>query len=124
MSIKINHISQNIIEIVIEKDLLDDSVEEFKQKVTNLNLDRNVNIILNFRNTKFISSSGIAGIGALYNIMKKHNGRLIFVGLNSRIKSLFKMIKLTKEISIYKTLAEAIEKLEAKENNENTGNKK
>jgi len=124
MSIKINYISQNIIEIIIEKDFLDNSVEEFKQKIANHNLDKNINIILNFKNTEFISSSGIAGIGALYNIMKQHNGRLIFVGLNSRIKSLFKMIKLTKEILIYKTLEEALEKLKGKKNVENIGNKK
>ncbi len=108
MSVKIKEIEENIILIELGKDFIEFMVNEFKKKIKELNINDSTNIIVDFKKIKFISSSGIASVGALYNIMKNNRGKLIFIGVNSNVKTLFNMIKLTKEIIICKNLKEAL----------------
>ncbi len=106
--IEVKKIREDVIEIIPGKDFIEFVVDEFKNIIKSLKFEKDIKVIVNFKNIKFISSSGIASMGALYNMLRNYNGKLIFINLNSNVKSLFKLINLTDEITIYKDLNEAI----------------
>ncbi|MGA1980584.1 MAG: STAS domain-containing protein [Sedimentisphaerales bacterium] len=70
-----------------------------------------INLILDFRNVRFLSSSVL---GLLIRISKKvyeHDGQLKLCSINSKIYKIFKITRLTKIFDIYQDIESAVESL-------------
>jgi anti-sigma B factor antagonist len=93
--------------ILEEKDIeaLQDSVNSIIEQAERINL------ILDFRNVRFLSS---AILGLLIRISKRiyeHEGQLRLCNINPKIYEIFKITRLTKTFDIYKDIESAIENL-------------
>jgi anti-sigma B factor antagonist len=67
-----------------------------------------INLILDFRNVRFLSS---AVLGLLIRILKRiceHEGKLRLCGINPRIYEVFRITRLTKTFDIYEDLESAV----------------
>lgn len=72
-----------------------------------------INLILDFCNVRFLSS---AVLGLLIRISKKiyeRDGQLRLCNINSKIREVFKITRLTKIFDIYKDTEDAVESLPA-----------
>lgn len=70
-----------------------------------------MNLILDFRNVRFLSS---AVLGLLIRISKRiyeHDGRLRLCGINPKIHEIFKITRLTKIFDIHQDVESAAESL-------------
>lgn len=65
------------------------------------------NIILDFTEIEFISSSGIGVIAVSSKDISQKEGKLIVVCNNKKVLSLFDITNLSKVITVYKTMDEA-----------------
>ncbi|MCK5565064.1 MAG: STAS domain-containing protein [Planctomycetes bacterium] len=71
-----------------------------------------VNLIINFRNVKFLTSSAL---GLLIRISKKayeNNGKMLLCTISPKIYQIFEITRLDKVFSIYDTQAQALESVE------------
>lgn len=70
-----------------------------------------INLILDFRNVRFLSS---AVLGLLIRISKRiyeHDGQLKLCNINQKIYEIFKITRLTKTFDIYKDLDSAVKEI-------------
>jgi anti-sigma B factor antagonist len=70
-----------------------------------------INLILDFRNVRFLSS---AVLGFLIRISKRiyeHDGQLRLCNINTKIYEIFRITRLTKIFDIYKDVESAIESI-------------
>ncbi len=68
-----------------------------------------LNIILNLTKVSFIDSSGIGEIVRSYTTVSKHNGRLVLLGLQSKIRDLFAITRLITIFDSYENEKEAVD---------------
>ena len=71
-----------------------------------------VNLIINFRNVKFLTSSAL---GLLIRISKRayeNNGKMLLCTIAPKIYQIFEITRLDKVFSIYDTQEQALESLE------------
>ena len=71
-----------------------------------------VNLIINFRNVKFLTSSAL---GLLIRISKRaheNNGKMLLCAIAPKIYQIFEITRLDKVFSIYDTQVQALESLE------------
>ncbi|MBF0286187.1 MAG: STAS domain-containing protein [SAR324 cluster bacterium] len=66
------------------------------------------NIILDFTEIEFISSSGIGVIAVSSKDISQRQGKLIVVCSNKKVLSLFDITNLSKVITVFKTMDEAL----------------
>ncbi len=93
--------------ILEEKDI--NSLQESIMSV--IDQAERINLILDFRNVKFLSS---AVLGLLIRISKRiyeHNGRLRLCNIDSKIYEIFKITRLTKTFDIYRDVKSATKDL-------------
>jgi anti-sigma B factor antagonist len=93
--------------ILEEKDI--NSLQESIMSV--IEQTEQINLILDFRNVKFLSS---AVLGLLIRISKRiyeHNGRLRLCNIDPKIYEIFKITRLTKTFDIYKNIESATKDL-------------
>lgn len=69
------------------------------------------NIIFDFKNIKFMDSSGIGVIIGRYKKISNEGGKVSVVNVNARVKKIFDLSGMNKIISIYGTKEEAISSL-------------
>ena len=77
-----------------------------------IDLAERLNLVLDFRNVKFLSS---AVLGLLIRISKKvyeNNGQLRLCNIDGKIFQIFKITRLTKTFDIHSTLEEALGSLD------------
>lgn len=77
-----------------------------------IDLAERLNLVLDFRNVKFLSS---AVLGLLIRISKKvyeNNGQLRLCNIDGKIFQIFKITRLTKIFDIHSTLEEALGSLD------------
>lgn len=67
-----------------------------------------LNVILDFSEIEFISSSGIGVIAVSSKDISQKEGKLIVVCDNKKVLSLFDITNLSKVITIYKTMDDAV----------------
>lgn len=88
---------------------LDGSVSpSLLKEIENLIEQGIVNVILDFSGIEFISSSGIGVIAVSSKDISQRNGRLTVVCNNKKVLSLFDITNLSKVITIYKNIDEAL----------------
>ena len=90
--------------ILEEKDI--NSLQESIMSV--IEQTERINLILDFRNVKFLSS---AVLGLLIRISKRiyeHEGRLRLCNIDPKIYEIFKITRLTKTFDIYKNVESAV----------------
>jgi len=73
-----------------------------------------LNIILNLTRVSFIDSSGIGEIVRSYTTVNKHDGRLVLLGLQSKIRDLFAITRLITIFDTYENEKEAIDSFKIK----------
>ncbi|MGL5313714.1 MAG: anti-sigma F factor antagonist [Peptostreptococcaceae bacterium] len=69
------------------------------------------NIIFDFKNIRFMDSSGIGVIIGRYKKISNDGGKVSVVNVNARVKKIFDLSGMDKIISIYETSEEAISSL-------------
>lgn len=105
-------IQNNCLIVRLKGDIDMHSVPDFKKKVITDMEDNNLKVlILNFKNVKFIDSSGLGVILGRYRVLKNNNGRLIIVGLSPRIERIFKLSGILKLISVYENETMALKSI-------------
>ncbi len=81
-----------------------ETVDKFKKKVISEMESENINnLILNFKETDFIDSTGLGAILGRYRSLKDKGGNVILVDLNPRIKKVFSLSGILNTIPVYKT---------------------
>ena len=95
--------------IIIEGDLTSDAdsdaknvYSEVKEKHT---LDK---IIINFEDTKYINSSGIATLINIIQDVNEKNGAIAFVGMSEHLKKVMGIVGISDFVQIYNTNDEAV----------------
>jgi anti-sigma B factor antagonist len=103
-----------VITFTDEKILEQNDVEALADSVMSvIDHGERMNLILDFCNVQFLSSSVL---GLLIRISKKiyeQNGQLKLCNISSRIYEVFKITRLTKVFDIHKDVAEAVDSLSA-----------
>ncbi len=88
------------------------TVPEFKEKIEKAMQEKNIaNIILNLQNMNFIDSTGVGALLGRYKKIKKINGEMIIVGVNERVKSIFKISGIYNLLKFYTTEKETFSQI-------------
>ena len=69
------------------------------------------NIIFDFKNIRFMDSSGIGVIIGRYKKISNDGGKVSVINVNARVKKIFDLSGMNKIVSIYDTNEEAISSL-------------
>lgn len=64
-------------------------------------------LLLDFSGVQYIDSSGLATLVEYYQQSRSYSGRIAIAGLNSRVKSIFDLVRLNEIFSFYDTPDEA-----------------
>jgi anti-anti-sigma factor len=78
--------------------------QEFRKCLNN----GKINIILDFSEVSYFSSTGVRVIIALKNAIEEKNGKLKIVKINSMVKKILKALDLLQLYDIYETYEDAI----------------
>lgn len=89
------------------------NAKTFKEEVVALVDAGAPRIVIDFKETTFIDSSGL---GALTGVLKKigHRGDLVVCGLNSDIEQMFRICRMDRVFTIYRDEAAALQTLSEK----------
>jgi anti-sigma B factor antagonist len=102
-----------IIAFTEEKILEQSDINALQESIGSvIDLAERLNLVLDFRNVKFLSS---AVLGLLIRISKKvyeNNGQLRLCNIDGKIFQIFKITRLTKIFDIHSTLEEALASLD------------
>jgi anti-anti-sigma factor len=89
-----------------------DSAPEFENLVKSLVLAGETRIVLDCRDLKYVSSSGL-GAFIVSGKLLADRGSLVFAGLSNHLQSLFEMTHIADLFTICKTKQDALDKLSA-----------
>lgn len=103
---------ENIPVIFIEGDLTSDAdgdakgvYSEVKDKYTNKKL------IVNFDNTKYINSSGIATLIHIIQDVNEKGGIIAFVGMSDHLKKVMNIVGISDFVKIFNTVHDAVKSI-------------
>jgi anti-anti-sigma factor len=95
--------------IVIEGDLTSDADVDVKATYTKVKeqykLDK---LIINFQNTKYINSSGIATLINIIQDCNEQSGKIIFVGMSDHLQKVMDIVGISDFVNVCKTNEEAV----------------
>ncbi|MCP4137350.1 MAG: STAS domain-containing protein [bacterium] len=112
---KYNHkISSEVIDnipiIIIEGDMTSDGDRDVKKVYSQLKDDFSMDkIIINFEQTKFINSSGIATLINIIQDVNERNGEIAFVGMSDHFKKVMDIVGITDFVQVFETNQKAAE---------------
>ncbi|WP_294377326.1 STAS domain-containing protein [uncultured Clostridium sp.] len=86
--------------MVVPKDFCIDEAADFKEKVSNLIENNNVDFIFDFSKCTFIDSTGLGALVSIYKKCIEKNGSLKLRYINLEINKLFKLTKLDEVFDI------------------------
>jgi anti-sigma B factor antagonist len=105
----ISDMISNIPVIIIEGDLTSDAdgdakgvYSDIKDKYTSQKL------IINFENTKYINSSGIATLIHIIQDVNEKGGVIAFVGMSDHLKKVMNIVGISDFVRIYNSNSEAV----------------
>ena len=81
----------------------------FQEKMESLVAEGVYKFIINLEQLDYISSAGIGVFPGIAQILKAHQGNIVFTHVSSKTIKLFKMIGLTTLFTIRKTTEEAVQ---------------
>ncbi|MGL5346326.1 MAG: anti-sigma F factor antagonist [Peptostreptococcaceae bacterium] len=85
---------------------------EVRDEIDEILISRPIkNIVFDFRNIRFMDSSGIGVIIGRYKKISNEGGKVSVINVNARVKKIFDLSGMNKIISIYDTCEEAISSL-------------
>ncbi|MGL4913544.1 MAG: anti-sigma F factor antagonist [Romboutsia sp.] len=85
---------------------------EVRDEIDNILMSKPVkNIIFDFKNIKFMDSSGIGVIIGRYKKVSSEGGKVSVVNVNARVKKIFDLSGMNKIIGIYDTYEEIVSSL-------------
>ena len=85
---------------------------EVRDDIDNILMSKSVkNIIFDFKNIKFMDSSGIGVIIGRYKKVSSEGGKVSVVNVNARVKKIFDLSGMNKIIGIYDTYEEIVSSL-------------
>lgn len=100
--------NKNYAKLSVCGDITIKTVTQLKKTVKDLIDDKNINIVFDLTNTRYVDSSGLGFfIGTLKTLKEKH-GALHITGLNEHIKGLFQLINLTNIFEIFEDAKDAV----------------
>lgn len=80
-----------------------------RENVDEIIVRKNIkNIIFDFKNIKFMDSSGIGVIIGRYKKIANKNGKVSMINMNSRVEKVFNLSGMSKIISVYNSYEDAI----------------
>ncbi len=80
-----------------------------RENVDEIIVRKNIkNIIFDFKNIKFMDSSGIGVIIGRYKKIANKNGKVSVINMNSRVEKVFNLSGMSKIISVYSSYEDAI----------------
>ncbi|CEH35695.1 anti-sigma F factor antagonist [Romboutsia lituseburensis] len=85
---------------------------EVRDEIDDILMSKSVkNIIFDFKNIKFMDSSGIGVIIGRYKKVSNEGGKVSVVNVNARVKKIFNLSGMNKIIGIYDTYEEVVSSL-------------
>jgi len=108
MKTQIIDAKQHLSSISIFGDLDGNTSPKLLKEIESLIEQGTLNIILDLTQIEFISSSGIGVIAVSSKELSQKNGKIMIVCDNGKVLSLFDITNLSKVITIYKTLDDAV----------------
>lgn len=85
---------------------------EVRDEIDDILMSKSVkNIIFDFKNIKFMDSSGIGVIIGRYKKVSNEGGKVSVVNVNARVKKIFNLSGMNKIIDIYDTYEEVVSSL-------------
>ncbi len=99
---------KNYVKLSISGDITIKTVTGLKKTVKELIDGKNVNMVFDLANTKYVDSSGLGFFIGTLKTLKEAHGALHITGLNEHIKGLFQLINLTNIFEIFDDLKDAV----------------
>ena len=90
--------------LVVEQDLVSTNADELKKKLQAALADSPSLLVLDLSKVEYVDSIGIGIIIAAFNTLKKQNGALKLINLNSNLLDLFRTMRLDKHIEMEGTM--------------------
>lgn len=84
------------------------NVPEVRQALVGACEEKPQRLVVNLEQVAYMDSSGIGTLVEAYRRVKTYEGKLVLVGVGSRVRSLFEITKLDKFFKIYPSEAEAL----------------
>lgn len=94
--------------IKIFGEITSEADEEILNAFNSIPTERKAKVVIDFSNTSYINSAGIATLISLITKSSDSNGRIEFSGLNSHFKKVMDIVGLTDFVVIHDTLTQAI----------------
>ena len=99
MDIKVAE-SQDRITVTLRGDIYVDQTEELLEKFNAIIEKSPSEVIIDIKDLKSITSSGIGKIVLLYKGLNQKNGKIKIIGVNETIMKIFRVVKLDKLVEI------------------------
>lgn len=99
MDIKVAE-SEGRIVVTLRGDIYVEQTEELLETVNSIIEKSPKEVIINIKDLKSITSSGIGKIVLLYKGLNQKNGKIKIIGVNETIMQIFRVVKLDKLVEI------------------------
>ena len=99
---------KNYVKLSVCGDITIKTVIQLKKTVKDLIDDKNINIVFDLTNTRYVDSSGLGFFIGTLKTLKENHGALHITGLNEHIKGLFQLINLTNIFEIFEDAKDAV----------------
>ncbi len=99
---------KNYAKLSVCGDITIKTVIGLKKTVKDLIDDKNINIVFDLTNTRYVDSSGLGFFIGTLKTLKENHGALHITGLNEHIKGLFQLINLTNIFEIFEDAKDAV----------------
>jgi anti-sigma B factor antagonist len=99
---------KNYVKLSVSGDITIKTVIGLKKTVKDLIDDKNINIVFDLTNTRYVDSSGLGFFIGTLKTLKEAHGALHITGLNEHIKGLFQLINLTNIFEIFENAKDAV----------------
>ena len=101
MDIKVTE-SKNRMNVTLRGDIYVDQTDELLETFNEIIEKNPEEVIIDIKDLKSITSSGIGKIVLLYKGLNQKNGKIKIIGVNETIMQIFKVVKLDKLVEIVK----------------------
>lgn len=102
------HEHNGVVELAIEGNILQESVDVLKERFMNLIENGHVQIVLNMAQSNYVSSLCLAVIVDVKNRLAQSNGDLKIANVNRLIRNLLEITNLVKKIELFDSVEEAV----------------
>jgi anti-sigma B factor antagonist len=109
MNIETEEINSTIIIHLHEERLDAHNSAELKVEIQRLFEEKNLNLLIDMKNVRFIDSSGLGALVSGFKNATSNHGTLKLAALQPQVKSMFELTRLHRVFEIFPTTADALE---------------